>query len=163
MLFRSKKPGKGLSDRLVQGTQKFGGGSLMVWGCMLWEGPGFAARIDWKMDADLYTQILEDDFQLSLQFYHKNPQDIIFQQDNDPKLTFYCEIQPAIAVSKNPEHHSRMKHIDVMYHWLREKVEKGLLKLQFVPTDNMVANVLTKSLVRMKHEKCRTRLGICKS
>ena len=51
-----------------------------------------------------------------------------------------------------------MKHIDVMYHWLREKVEKGLLKLQFVPTDNMVADVLTKGLVRMKHEKCRTRL-----
>ena len=40
-----------------------------------------------RMDADLYTQILEDDFQSSLQFYHKNPQDIIFQQDNDPKHT----------------------------------------------------------------------------
>ena len=58
----------------------------MVWGCVLWEGPGFAARIDGEMDADLYTQILEDDFQSSLQF-HKNPQDIIFQQDNDPKHT----------------------------------------------------------------------------
>ena len=42
-------------------------------------------------------------------------------------------LQPAIAVSKNPEHHSRMKHIDVRYHWLREKVENGLIKLQFVP------------------------------
>ena len=30
-----------------------------------------------------------------------------------PKLTIYCDSQPAIAVSKNPEHHSRMKHIDV--------------------------------------------------
>ena len=67
-----------------------------------------------------------------------------------PKLTIYCDSQPAIAVPKSPEHHSRMKHIDVMYHWLREKVEKGLLKLQFVPTDDMVADVLTKTLVRMK-------------
>ena len=115
------------------------------------------------LNADLYTQILEDDFQSSLQFYYKNPQDIIFQQDNDPKLTIYCEIQSAIAMSKNPEHHSRMKYIDMMYHWLREKVEKGLLKLQFMPTDAMMADVLTKSLVRMKHEKCRTRLGICRS
>ena len=82
-----KKPGEGLSDRLVQGTQKFDGGSLMVWSCMLWEGPGFAGRIDGRMDADLYTHILEDEFQSSLQFYHKNPQDIIFQQDNDPKHT----------------------------------------------------------------------------
>ena len=80
-----------------------------------------------------------------------------------PKLTIYCDSLPAIAVSKNPEHHSRMKHIDMMYHWLREKVEKGLPKLQFVPTDNMVANVLTKALVKMKHEKCRTGLGICSS
>ena len=34
----------------------------MVWGCMLWEGPGFAARIDGRMDVDLYTQILVDNF-----------------------------------------------------------------------------------------------------
>ena len=54
-----------------------------------------------------------------------------------PRLTIYCNSQPAIAMSKNPEHHSRMKHINVMYHWLREKVEKGLLKLQFVPTDDI--------------------------
>ena len=66
-------------------------------------------------------------------------------------------------MSKNPEHHSRMKQIDVMYHWLKENVEKGLLKLQFVLTDDMVADVLTKALVRMKHEKCRTGLGICRS
>ena len=59
----------------------------MFWGCMLWEGPGFAARIDGNVDANLYTQILEGDFQSSLQFYHKNPQGIIFQQDNDPKYT----------------------------------------------------------------------------
>jgi transposase InsO family protein len=77
-----------------------------------------------------------------------------------PKLTIHCDSQPAIAVSKNPEHHSRMKHIDVMYHWLREKVEKGLLKLQFVPTEEMVADVLTKGLARVKHEKCRTGLGM---
>ncbi len=37
-----KKAGEGLSERLVQGTLKFGGGSVMVWGCMMWEGPGMA-------------------------------------------------------------------------------------------------------------------------
>ena len=39
---------------------------------------------------------------------------------------------------------------------------KGPLKLQFVPTDDMVADVLTKGLVRIEHEKCRTGLGICR-
>src|SRR3979490_2601590 len=37
-----KRAGEGLSDRLVEGTVKFRGGSVMVWGCMLWDGPGYA-------------------------------------------------------------------------------------------------------------------------
>jgi len=82
-----KKAGEGLSDRLVQGTQKFGGGSVMVWGCMLWDGPGYACKIDGRMDGDLYLKILEDDLQASLSYYGKSAGDVIFQQDNDPKHT----------------------------------------------------------------------------
>ena len=44
-----KKNGEGLSDRLVKGTKKFGGGSLMMWGCMTWEGAGYACEIDGKL------------------------------------------------------------------------------------------------------------------
>jgi hypothetical protein len=79
-----KKPGEGLSDRLVEGTVKFGGGSLMMWGCMLWEGPGFACKIDGKMDGDLYIKIMQDELGESLAYYNKQQQDVIFQQDNDP-------------------------------------------------------------------------------
>jgi hypothetical protein len=82
-----KKAGEGLSDRLVQGTQKFGGGSVMVWGCMLWDGPGYACRIDGRMDGDLYIKILEEDLQESLTYYGKDSGDVIFQQDNDSKHT----------------------------------------------------------------------------
>ena len=56
-----KKGGEGLSDRLVSGTVKFGGGSVMVWGCMLWEGPVYACKIDGRMDGDLCVSILEED------------------------------------------------------------------------------------------------------
>jgi hypothetical protein len=80
-----KRPGEGLSDRLVQGTMKFGGGSVMVWGCMMWEGIGYVVKIDGKMDAELYTRILDDDLLASIDFYDKTPDDIIFQQDGDPK------------------------------------------------------------------------------
>jgi transposase len=82
-----KKGGEGLSDRLVSGTVKFGGGSVMVWGCMLWEGPGYACKIDGRMDGDLYVSILEEDLQASLEYFEKDTDDIIFQQDNDPKHT----------------------------------------------------------------------------
>jgi hypothetical protein len=80
-----KRVGESLSDRLVEGTQKFGGGSVMIWGCMLWEGPGFVCKIDGRMDRELYTQILDEDLQPSLEYYGKDPANIIFQQDNDPK------------------------------------------------------------------------------
>jgi hypothetical protein len=39
------RKGEGLSDRTVQGKEKFGGGSLMMWGCMLWEELGWLARL----------------------------------------------------------------------------------------------------------------------
>ena len=58
-----------------------------MWGCMFWEGIGHATRIEGNMDAQLYCSILEDELQQSLEFYHKTPDDIIFQQDNDPKHT----------------------------------------------------------------------------
>ena len=58
----------------------------MLWGCMTWERVGFACRIEGKMDADLYVQILEE-LQKTLGFFDKSQEDIIFQQDNDPKHT----------------------------------------------------------------------------
>ena len=59
----------------------------MMWGCMLWEGPGFCCKIDGNMDKELYTQILEEDLQQSLDYYSLEVADVIFQQDNDPKHT----------------------------------------------------------------------------
>jgi transposase len=112
-----KRPGEGLSDRMVKSTLKFGGGSIMLWGCMLWEGAGFATRIEGKMDAKLYTAILEDELQQTLEYYGKTPQDIIFQQDNDPKHTsklaqkwlkdhrFTVMIWPAQSPDINPIEH----------------------------------------------------------
>jgi hypothetical protein len=83
-----KMPGKKeLSDRLVEGTVKFGGGSVMIWGCMMWDGVGYACKIDGKMDANLYCQILQEDMQKSLDYYGRSCDDTIFQQDNDPKHT----------------------------------------------------------------------------
>ena len=82
-----KRQGVGLKDRLVGGTLKFGGRSLMVWGCMLWDGVGLACKIDGRMDGGLYIKILEEDLQASINYFGKSPGDVIFQQDNDSKHT----------------------------------------------------------------------------
>ena len=52
---------EGLSDKVVEGTIKFEGGNLMMWGCMTWEGIGYSTRIESKMDADLYCDILREE------------------------------------------------------------------------------------------------------
>ena len=49
-----KKLGERLSNRLVKGTVKFGGGSVMIWRCMTWKGVGYAAKIDGRTDKDFY-------------------------------------------------------------------------------------------------------------
>jgi hypothetical protein len=66
---------------------KYGGGSLMVWGCMTAKGIGYLTKIEGNIDADLYCQILQDELVNTLSFYDLGLEDIIFQQDNDPKHT----------------------------------------------------------------------------
>jgi transposase len=82
-----KKSGSAITEQHIKGTVKFGGGSLMLWGCMTAQGVGYAARIDGRMDAQLYTEILGDDFIKTLRDYKLDVDEIIFQQDNDPKHT----------------------------------------------------------------------------
>ena len=57
----------------------------MVWGCMLWNGVGYACKIDGGMDRDLYIKIMEEDLQESLGYFGKDAGEVIFQQDNDLK------------------------------------------------------------------------------
>ena len=52
----------------------------MFWGCMLWDGVGYGTKIDRKIDAQLYTNILEDKLQESIKYYEYKGTDIIFQQ-----------------------------------------------------------------------------------
>jgi hypothetical protein len=53
-----------------------------------------------------------------------------------------------------------MKHLDLRFHWLRENVEAGMIVPKHVGTADMVADVLTKPLQRIKHNKCRIGLGL---
>jgi len=68
--------------------------------------------------------------------------------------------QSAMNVAKNPEHHGRMKHLDLRFHWLREKVEAGLISLSYIPTAEMPADILTKGLPRAQVEMCRHLMGL---
>ena len=68
--------------------------------------------------------------------------------------------QSAIAVGRNPEHHGRMKHLNLRLFWLRDAVEAKRLRLEFIPTREMVADALTKALPRQAMEECRALIGL---
>ena len=64
----------------------------------------------------------------------------------DSLSTLRMDNQSAITVSKNPEHHGRMKHLDLCFFWLQDEVEKGTISPAFVSTNEMAADLLTKPL-----------------
>ena len=53
-----------------------------------------------------------------------------------------------IGLAKNPIHHARTKHIDILHHFVRERVESGEVVLKEIPTTHQLADVLTKALTR---------------
>ena len=72
----------------------------------------------------------------------------------------YIDNQSAIAVARNPEHHGRMKHLDLRYYCLRDAVEGGVISVFYCPTDQMPADVLTKALPLVKVKMCCKLLGL---
>lgn len=61
--------------------------------------------------------------------------------------------QGAINLAKNPVNHQRSKHIDIKYHFIRSEIQNGNVKLQYIQTDNNVADIFTKPATRVKLEK----------
>ncbi len=65
-----------------------------------------------------------------------------------------------MALSKNPTHHKRSKHIDIKYHWLREYTfDNNTVELVHSLTGDMVADVMTKALVTDSHEKYARKIS----
>jgi len=68
--------------------------------------------------------------------------------------------QGSIALSKNPVFHDRSKHIDIQYHYARELIRNGRIMLNYVPTADMLAGLLTKSLPRVRHVTLSRGIGL---
>jgi hypothetical protein len=78
----------------------------------------------------------------------------------EKSLTMLCDNQGAIALAKDNKFHSRTKHIDLRYHFIREAVEDGKIKVQYIPTDDNVADIFTKALGKPKFQRFVELLGM---
>ena len=70
------------------------------------------------------------------------------QLEQATATTIFEDNQGCIALTKNPVHHSRTKHIDVRHHFVRTKVESGEVAFHYIPTTDMVADIFTKPLAK---------------
>lgn len=82
-----KKDGKTSISKTTKGTVKFGGGNIMVWGCITAHGTGYCTLIEGTMDKHLYKRILQSELRETLKYYKLKRSEIVFQHDNDPKHT----------------------------------------------------------------------------
>ncbi|GJU29734.1 hypothetical protein Tco_1173323 [Tanacetum coccineum] len=81
--------------------------------------------------------------------------DIIYE-----KVPIFCDNTSAIAISNNPVLHSRTKHIDIRYHFIRDHILKGDIELHFIPTQYQLADIFTKPLDEPTFKRLIVELGM---
>ena len=87
------------------------------------------------------------------------------QQLNDNGLNYIeipirCDNTSAICLTKNPILHSRTKHIDVKHHFIREHVENNDICLEYVKSEDQIADIFTKPLSTESFFKIRKEMGM---
>ena len=83
----------------------------------------------------------------------------LFDRELRPAM-IYCDNQSCIKLSENSVFHDRSKHIEIRYHFIIDWVQRGAVRLAHVSTDDQVADILTKSLLKGKHVHFRGMMGV---
>ena len=75
-------------------------------------------------------------------------------------MTINCDNQGAITLAKDNKFHSRTKHINLGYHFIREAVQDGKIVVSYILTDENVSDIHTKALVKPKFQCFIEMLGL---
>lgn len=75
----------------------------------------------------------------------------------------HCHNQSCVKLSENLVYHERSKRIEMRYHYFRDMVQKGAIRLQYIPTDEQIADVFTKPLSVTKFVYFRNKLGMAEN
>lgn len=74
--------------------------------------------------------------------------------------TLFVDNKSALELMKNPVFHGRSKHIDTRFHFIRECIERGDIKVTFVCSNEQKADILTKVMAKVKFKEMRQMLGV---
>ncbi|KAH9650639.1 hypothetical protein KPL70_026448 [Citrus sinensis] len=75
-------------------------------------------------------------------------------------MLLYCDNKLAISIAHNHVHHDRTKHVEVDRHFIKEKLDGNIIKLEYVPTSHQLADILTKGLSEQTHEFPKGKVGL---
>ena len=75
-------------------------------------------------------------------------------------VPIFCDNNSAMCITKNPVHHSRTKHIDIRHHFIRDHVEKGDISVDYIRTDDQLADIFTKPLPEVRFKELCIKLGL---
>lgn len=75
-------------------------------------------------------------------------------------INIRCDSQGAIATAQHEGPTKRLKHIDIRLHFIKALIQDGRMKIEYVPTEDMVADALTKQLSAEKHRGCILQMGM---
>ncbi|CAH2090566.1 unnamed protein product [Euphydryas editha] len=75
-------------------------------------------------------------------------------------IPIYEDNNGCICIASNPSNHKRSKHIDIKYHFSREQVERNIIKLNYIPTGQQLADILTKPLPAVSFHYLRPKMGL---
>ena len=84
----------------------------------------------------------------------------VLQNRPEEPVRLFEDNQAAISMTENPQFHGRSKHISIKYHFVRDQVDKKVVKLSYCPTNDMIADIMTKGLPKEQFLKLRSLTGV---
>ncbi|KAJ9536815.1 hypothetical protein OSB04_un000039 [Centaurea solstitialis] len=138
-----------LDRKSTSGHVQFLGDKLVSWGSKKQHCVSTStAEVEYVAAASCCSQVLWMRTQLRDYGYNFN------------HIPIYCDSKSAIAITCNPVQHTRTKHIDIRYHFIKDHVERGTIELYFVNTEYQLADLFTKPLDEKRFNFLISKLGM---